>query len=215
MHALAPRGLAALKVVHTAAWFSIESCVVYLLFTGLAGHSDRRAAIAAGVVFGETALFTANSFRCPQRAGPVAGRRFRLRDRLVSAEVVRALSAGHPCPSACSRGVSARPERTSASHAADRNMTPGPMPVVVPPSCEVGRRGGCRQTQSVSHRRAGFSTVPPRRSGPRILPLRSLNIRFGTRQRSMLRCRRSLRQRHGVKRLIAREPMGDNAVVSR
>jgi len=53
------------KVIHTAAWFSIESCVAYLLYAGLSGRTDRRAAIAAGVVFGESALFAANRFRCP------------------------------------------------------------------------------------------------------------------------------------------------------
>jgi len=57
--------VATVKVIHTAAWFSIESCVAYLLYAGLAGHTDRRAAIAAGVVFGESALFAANGFRCP------------------------------------------------------------------------------------------------------------------------------------------------------
>ena len=57
--------VAAVKIFHTAAWFSIESCVAYLLYAGLAGHTDRRAAIAAGVVLGESALFAANSFRCP------------------------------------------------------------------------------------------------------------------------------------------------------
>ena len=54
-----------MKVVHTAAWFSIESCVAYLLYAGLSGRTDRRAAIAAGVVFGESAVFAANRFRCP------------------------------------------------------------------------------------------------------------------------------------------------------
>ena len=53
------------KVIHTAAWFSIESCVAYLLYAGLSGRTDRWAAIAAGVVFGESALFAANRFRCP------------------------------------------------------------------------------------------------------------------------------------------------------
>ena len=53
------------KVIHTAAWFSIESCVAYLLYAGLTGRTDRWTAIAAGVVVGESALFTANRFRCP------------------------------------------------------------------------------------------------------------------------------------------------------
>ena len=57
--------VAVLKVIHTTAWFSIESCGAYLLYAGLAGRTDRRAAIAAGVVFGESALFAANRFRCP------------------------------------------------------------------------------------------------------------------------------------------------------
>ncbi len=47
------------------AWFSVESCVVYLVYAGLTGRSDRRAAAAAAVVAGETLVFTANGFRCP------------------------------------------------------------------------------------------------------------------------------------------------------
>jgi hypothetical protein len=53
------------KAVHTLAWFSIESCVLYLLYTGFAGRSGRRAAIAASVVAGECLVFAANGFRCP------------------------------------------------------------------------------------------------------------------------------------------------------
>jgi len=52
-------------MIHTAAWFSIESCVADLLYAGLTGRTDRWTAIAAGVVVGESALFTANRFRCP------------------------------------------------------------------------------------------------------------------------------------------------------
>jgi len=65
----APRGaaaaLVAVKAVHTLAWFSIEACVVYVLATGVAGRSDRRAALAGAVVAGECAVFAANGFRCP------------------------------------------------------------------------------------------------------------------------------------------------------
>lgn len=46
--------LTAIKVVHTVAWFSIESCMLYVLYAGFARRSDRRAAIAAGVVAGES-----------------------------------------------------------------------------------------------------------------------------------------------------------------
>lgn len=57
--------LATIRAVHTAAWFSIESCMLYLLYSGFQGRSDRRAAIAAGVVAAETLVFAANGFRCP------------------------------------------------------------------------------------------------------------------------------------------------------
>jgi hypothetical protein len=64
--------------VHTAAWASIEFCVGYLLWSGLRGHSDRRAATAAAVVAGECLVFAADSFRCPLtglagRAGAASG----------------------------------------------------------------------------------------------------------------------------------------------
>ena len=54
--------------MHTVAWFSIESCVVYLLWSGVTGRSDRRAAAAAAVVGGECLVFAANGFRCPLTA---------------------------------------------------------------------------------------------------------------------------------------------------
>lgn len=57
--------LVAIKVIHTLAWFSIESCMVYLLSAGFAKRSDRRAALAAAVVGGESLIFAANGFRCP------------------------------------------------------------------------------------------------------------------------------------------------------
>lgn len=39
--------------------------MVYLLYAGFARRTDRRAAIAAAVVGGETLIFAANGFRCP------------------------------------------------------------------------------------------------------------------------------------------------------
>ena len=57
--------LAAVKLVHTLVWFSIESCMLYVLWTGFRRRSDRRSAIAAGVVASETLVFAANGFRCP------------------------------------------------------------------------------------------------------------------------------------------------------
>jgi hypothetical protein len=57
--------LVAVKAVHTLAWFSIEACMLNLLVAGSARRTDRRAAIAAAVVGGETLIFAANGFRCP------------------------------------------------------------------------------------------------------------------------------------------------------
>lgn len=60
-----PALLTAIKLIHTLAWFSIESCMTYVLWAGFTRRSDRRAAIAAGVVACETVIFAANGFRCP------------------------------------------------------------------------------------------------------------------------------------------------------
>jgi hypothetical protein len=57
--------LARITAVHMAAWLSIESCMLYVVYAGFAGRSDRRAAIAAGVVAAETLVFAGNGFRCP------------------------------------------------------------------------------------------------------------------------------------------------------
>ncbi len=72
------RRLALIRGVHTAAWFSIESCVAYVLWTGATGRSDRRAGAAAVVVAGECLVFAADGFRCPltglaERAGATSG----------------------------------------------------------------------------------------------------------------------------------------------
>jgi len=60
-----PVALASIKAVHTLAWLSIESSLVYLLYAGLRRQSDRRAAVAGAVVAGEGLIFTASGFRCP------------------------------------------------------------------------------------------------------------------------------------------------------
>ena len=59
------RRLALIRSIHTVAWFSIESCVGYLLWAGATGRSDRRAGAAAVVVAGECLVFAADGFRCP------------------------------------------------------------------------------------------------------------------------------------------------------
>jgi hypothetical protein len=57
--------LTAIKAAHTLAWFSIESCMAYVLYAGAARRTGRRAALAAAVVAGESLIFAANRFRCP------------------------------------------------------------------------------------------------------------------------------------------------------
>lgn len=57
--------LVVIKIVHTTAWLVIESCFCYVLYAGLAKRSDRRAALAGGVVAVECVVFAANGFRCP------------------------------------------------------------------------------------------------------------------------------------------------------
>jgi hypothetical protein len=54
-----------IKAVHTLAWFSIESSVLYLLYAGIRRKSDQRAAIAGAVVIAESLIYAANGFRCP------------------------------------------------------------------------------------------------------------------------------------------------------
>jgi hypothetical protein len=57
--------LGLIKAVHTLAWFSIESCMMYVLYAGWARRTDRRAAMAGTVVAGEILIFAGNGFRCP------------------------------------------------------------------------------------------------------------------------------------------------------
>jgi hypothetical protein len=61
----AGHALLAIKTAHTLVWFSIESCMLYVLYAGLANRTDRRAAIAAAVIAAECLVFAANGFRCP------------------------------------------------------------------------------------------------------------------------------------------------------
>ncbi|MFJ6456094.1 hypothetical protein [Paenarthrobacter sp. NPDC091669] len=57
-----------MKAFHTLAWFIIEGCMVYVLYAGIRGQSDRRAGAAASVVALETLVFAANGFHCPLTA---------------------------------------------------------------------------------------------------------------------------------------------------
>lgn len=60
--------LKAVKSFHTVAWFTIEACMVYVLYAGVRGRTDRKVGLAAGVVTAETLVFAANGFHCPLTA---------------------------------------------------------------------------------------------------------------------------------------------------
>ncbi len=57
--------LALVKGIHTVIWAIVETAMVYLLASGMAGRSDRRAGAAAAIVGVETLVFLANGARCP------------------------------------------------------------------------------------------------------------------------------------------------------
>jgi uncharacterized protein YndB with AHSA1/START domain len=89
--------LAAFKLVHTLAWCSIESCMVYVLWAGFRRRSDRQAAVAGGVVATETLIFAANGFRCPltQVAERVGAERGSVTDIYLPRWVARNLPTIH------------------------------------------------------------------------------------------------------------------------
>ena len=53
------------KVVHSIAFFILQTAILYLLYKALRGESDRRAAISGVLVGGECAIYAGNGFRCP------------------------------------------------------------------------------------------------------------------------------------------------------
>jgi hypothetical protein len=57
--------LVGVKAAHSLIYFSIESCMGYIIYAGMKRREDRRVAIAAGVVVGECIIFLGNRCRCP------------------------------------------------------------------------------------------------------------------------------------------------------
>lgn len=57
--------LVAIKAVHSLVFFAEELSVGYLLYAGLTKRQDRTAAVAAGAVAAESAIYFGNGRRCP------------------------------------------------------------------------------------------------------------------------------------------------------
>ena len=60
-----PVSLAAIKVAHTAVFFSVLSMIVLLTWDGLRGRPRRRTAVAFGIAVTETAIYASNNQVCP------------------------------------------------------------------------------------------------------------------------------------------------------
>jgi hypothetical protein len=59
------RAIVAIKVVHSLVFFVEELSVGYLLYAGLRQRQGRAAAVAAGAIAAESAIYFANGQRCP------------------------------------------------------------------------------------------------------------------------------------------------------
>lgn len=57
--------LVGVQAVHSAAFWIIQTAILYLLYAGLRGRTDRRAAAAATIAVGESLVYAGNGFRCP------------------------------------------------------------------------------------------------------------------------------------------------------
>lgn len=54
-----------MKLVHSIIFFVLQSAIGYLIYLGLRGETNRRAAIAAAAVGVESLIYAGNGFRCP------------------------------------------------------------------------------------------------------------------------------------------------------
>ena len=60
-----PLAIAAIKVLHSAAFFSIAGLIILFAWDGLRGRPSRRTAIAATVAIAESAVYASNNQVCP------------------------------------------------------------------------------------------------------------------------------------------------------
>jgi hypothetical protein len=71
--------------------------VLYVLYTGLRGRTDRRAGIAGAIIAGETLVFAGNGFRCPltELAGRLGAQSGSVTDIFLPKWLARNLPAIH------------------------------------------------------------------------------------------------------------------------
>jgi hypothetical protein len=60
-----PLAIAAIKALHSAAFFSIAGLIILFTWDGLRGRPSRRTAIAATVAIAESAVYGSNNQVCP------------------------------------------------------------------------------------------------------------------------------------------------------
>ena len=53
------------KAVHSLIFLALQTMIVYLVYTGIRGKTDRTTAIVGAIVGGECVIYAANGFRCP------------------------------------------------------------------------------------------------------------------------------------------------------
>jgi hypothetical protein len=57
--------LTAVKILHSLIYFTLEFCVVYVIYTGLTKRQDRKTATAAAAIAAESIIYFGNGRRCP------------------------------------------------------------------------------------------------------------------------------------------------------
>ena len=121
--------------IHTLAWFSIEACVVYVLYSGFARRSDSRAGVAAGVVATESLIFAGARLPLPltRLAERLGAERGSVTDIYLPRWFARNLP-GHPRP----------PDRPGRDSSTPETFGPGTDPAGPVPEASTHFRGGAR-----------------------------------------------------------------------
>jgi hypothetical protein len=60
-----PAAIVAIKALHSAIFLVLQTLIVYSVYKGVRGETDRKAAAATIIVGVECAIYAGNGFRCP------------------------------------------------------------------------------------------------------------------------------------------------------